>query len=465
MKTIDLPVEVQTDEPTKAVQIRQHQEAGQALSASQITEKLRFIRQVMKENMTEGTDYGKVPGCGDKPGLFQPGAQKLSMTFQLNPEVREEVITDYPNLHRGYRFVVRVSNGNKFAEGVGECSTLESKYRFRSADRTCPHCHKPAIIIGKEEYGGGFLCYKKKGGCGSKFADNDPAIVSQPMGKVEHDNPPDHWNTTQKMGFKRAFVHAIINATNTSELWSQDLEDLASNGITKEEPRSSNTRNLTGGNHNLGASVAGLGPAQTARVGMTPMKQPDARTVSPSGVAATAKHRDRMLELLVPIHGQEGLLNYARAKSFILPSESGEGLGDIPLRYVPIDERQLNLMKADIELFYEGAGDDKPPFVNPEPDQDTGKSTSFVKREDPGVGGWRDALITFGKHKGKTLGQLERNSLAWYCRSIKASATYTNKTTRKEVQKSQQQMTQDIAFRKSLDAAMAELGITDGGEQ
>lgn len=242
----------------------------------------------------------------------------------------------------------------------------------------------------------------------------------------------------------------------------------------EKAPKSSNTRNLTGGNHNLGAS-GGSGPAgrSLGSEGSRPAERPQptqapARTVSPSGAAATAKHRDLMLELLVPIHGQEGLLNYARAKSFILPSESGEGLGDIPLRYVPIDERQLNLMKADIELFYEGAGDDKPPFVNPEPKQDTGKSTTFVKREVsqyPSVGGWRDALITFGKHKGKTLGQLERNSLAWYCRSIKASATYTNKTTGKEVQKSQQQMSQDIAFRKSLDAAMAELGITDGGEQ
>jgi len=184
--------------------------------------------------MSEGQDYGKVPGCGDKPGLFQPGAQKLSMMFQLNPCVQQEIVTDYPNFHRGYRLVVRVTNGNKFADGVGECSTMEAKYRYRNGSRKCPACGKETIIKGKEEFGGGWLCFPKKGGCGWKCVDGSAeakSLISQETGKVEHDNPADFWNTVRKMAFKRAFVHGIINATNTSELWSQDLEDLAANGV------------------------------------------------------------------------------------------------------------------------------------------------------------------------------------------------------------------------------------------
>jgi hypothetical protein len=42
----------------------------------------------------------------------------------------------------------------------------------------CPVCGKYAIIKGKEEYGGGWLCYKAKGGCGAKFT-VDPATVNQ----------------------------------------------------------------------------------------------------------------------------------------------------------------------------------------------------------------------------------------------------------------------------------------------
>ncbi len=42
----------------------------------------------------------------------------------------------------------------------------------------CPVCGKDAIIQGKPEYGGGWLCYKAKGGCGAKFA-TDPASVQE----------------------------------------------------------------------------------------------------------------------------------------------------------------------------------------------------------------------------------------------------------------------------------------------
>lgn len=224
---------------SNAVAIRESREvavSAQPLSSSQVLAGLNAIRGVMKDCMVEKQDYGKVPGCGDKPGLFQPGAQKLSMMFQLNPEVREEVITDYPNFHRGYRLIVRVTNGLKFADGVGECSTMESRYRYRNASPKCPSCGKETVIKGKAEYGGGWVCYGKKGGCGSKWADGteQAKTFESDGGKTENENPADCWNTVRKMAFKRAFVHAIINATNTSELWSQDLEDLAANGMTPE---------------------------------------------------------------------------------------------------------------------------------------------------------------------------------------------------------------------------------------
>jgi hypothetical protein len=218
--------------------VQQYKPEQGPLSVAQVSAGLKAIHEVMRDCMTEGQDYGKVPGCGDKPGLFQPGAQKLSMMFQLNPAVQAEVVTDYPNFHRGYRLVVRVVSGGKFAEGVGECSTMESKYRYRNAGKKCPECGKETIIKGKEQYGGGWLCFEKKGGCGWKCNDGTPAaaaLQSQDSGKVEHDNPADFWNTVRKMAFKRAFVHAIINATNTSELWSQDLEDLAANGVVGQD--------------------------------------------------------------------------------------------------------------------------------------------------------------------------------------------------------------------------------------
>lgn len=222
------------DQKQNAVAVR---ESG-PLSVNQVKAGLQAINEVMANCMKEGQDYGKIPGCGEKPGLFQPGAQKLSMMFQLNPEVRQEVITDYPNFHRGYRMTVRVTNGAKFADGVGECSTMESRYRYRSGGKKCPECGKETVLKSKKP-GEGYFCWAKKGGCGAQIAINSPAfhaIEAQDTGKVENENPADFWNTARKMAFKRGFVHAIINATNTSELWSQDLEDLAANGVMGTTP-------------------------------------------------------------------------------------------------------------------------------------------------------------------------------------------------------------------------------------
>ncbi|KKM07766.1 hypothetical protein LCGC14_1730650 [marine sediment metagenome] len=43
----------------------------------------------------------------------------------------------------------------------------------------CPECGQPTIIKGKEEWGGGWVCWKKEGGCGAKF-DSDPSAQSPP---------------------------------------------------------------------------------------------------------------------------------------------------------------------------------------------------------------------------------------------------------------------------------------------
>lgn len=49
-----------------------------------------------------------------------------------------------------------------------------------SSAMICPACGKPAIIKSKAEYGGGWICFEKKGGCGRKFKDGDPDIASVP---------------------------------------------------------------------------------------------------------------------------------------------------------------------------------------------------------------------------------------------------------------------------------------------
>lgn len=194
---------------------------GRKAAIDDLLNKVALVQEVMAKVMHEGEHYGKIPGCGDKPALLKAGAEKLGMTFRIRPtfQINER---DLGRGHREYSIVCTLSDGT---QGVGSCSTMESKYRYRGGERTCPKCGKATIIKGKKEYGGGFLCFEKKGGCGAKFNDDDAAITGQQIGKVEHDNPADFYNTCLKMGKKRAHVDAIITATACSDIFTQDVEE------------------------------------------------------------------------------------------------------------------------------------------------------------------------------------------------------------------------------------------------
>lgn len=61
-----------------------------------------------------------------------------------------------------------------------EGTPAEEMGRVVSPDVVCPKCGKPAIIKGRMEFGGGWVCYKKKGGCGAKWTDAEWAIVNAP---------------------------------------------------------------------------------------------------------------------------------------------------------------------------------------------------------------------------------------------------------------------------------------------
>jgi ssDNA-binding Zn-finger/Zn-ribbon topoisomerase 1 len=186
-----------------------------------------LIQDVMKSVMRENEHYGKIPGCGDKPTLLQPGAQKLIMTFRLVPDPEVTVI-DLPNEHREYRVKVNLTtqNGIFLGAGVGSCTTMEGKFRYRKADLACPECGKATIIKGKAEFGGGWLCYKNKGGCGKKWTDEENPFKGINLDRVEHDNPADYYNTCEKMAYKRALVSATLTVTAASDIFTQDIEDM-----------------------------------------------------------------------------------------------------------------------------------------------------------------------------------------------------------------------------------------------
>lgn len=103
------------------------------LTPQEVLGRVALVQQVMGSVMKNDEHYGKIPGCGDKPTLLQPGAQVLAMTFQLAPEY-EVIRTDLGGGHREetVKCWLISAAGTRVGMGIGCCSTMESKYRYRT---------------------------------------------------------------------------------------------------------------------------------------------------------------------------------------------------------------------------------------------------------------------------------------------------------------------------------------------
>jgi hypothetical protein len=201
------------------------------LTVAEIVEQKDKIKQVMDAVMTQGVHYGLIPGVRN-PSLFKPGAEAINVALRLAPHYDSEKIWH----EDGHLTVVakctlkHIPTDLTIATGEGLCTTKENRYAYRQGERLCPACGEPAIIKGKAEYGGGWVCFKKKGGCGAKFDDDDTAITSQEVGKIANPDIADLYNTVLKMADKRALIAAVLNGTAASDVFTQDVEDQPSSG-------------------------------------------------------------------------------------------------------------------------------------------------------------------------------------------------------------------------------------------
>jgi hypothetical protein len=185
------------------------------LSIEQVIEHVHLVHEVMKRVMQKNEHYGIIPGT-DKPTLLKPGAEKLCLTFRLGP--RYEIINASERPFRSYTVkctLFHIPTGQFVAEGVGSCTSGEVKYRYRSetTGETVPKDYwkdRDPKHLGGTQYkprkkDGQWLIYET----------------------VENENPEDLDNTLVKMACKRALVAATLNATAASDIFTQDLEDMA----------------------------------------------------------------------------------------------------------------------------------------------------------------------------------------------------------------------------------------------
>jgi hypothetical protein len=193
------------------------------LTVDEMVYQLDKIHDLQKRVMKEGIHYGKIEGI-DKPTLYQPGAQTLLLTFKLDPQFEHvrDVEGDHLTIYSKCTIWSTVT-GKRLGSADASCSSRESRFSLRQGSRKCPNCGKESIIKGKAEYGGGFICWQKKDGCGAKFRDNDPQIVGQSTEMVEIPNVRDTWNAVIKQANIRALRSAVLNVTAASDIFTVDM--------------------------------------------------------------------------------------------------------------------------------------------------------------------------------------------------------------------------------------------------
>lgn len=170
-----------------------------------VSQRVQLVQQIYRSIMHDGTHYGKIPGCGDKPTLLKAGSEQLLMTFKL--AVRPEVLDlSTPDCAR-YRVTVHITHaptGNYLGSGLGECSSDELKYKWRAA--VCKEEWDAAPVERRR------LVYKN----GARGA----YTVQQVRQEIA-----DVANTVLKMAKKRAQIDATLTVTAASDIFTQDIED------------------------------------------------------------------------------------------------------------------------------------------------------------------------------------------------------------------------------------------------
>lgn len=172
---------------TEAVVVYQANKAE--LEISDIIAQVQKIQGVMQAVMKVNEHYGIIPGTGGKPTLLKPGAEKLCLTFRLDPQYEVVQPTEEKDFiaYTVKCTLYHIPSGQRIASGVGACNSREKKYAFKRGEPVA--------------------------------------------------NPWENQNTLMKMAAKRALVAAVLNGTAASDIFTQDLEDMDVGQVQHQDMR------------------------------------------------------------------------------------------------------------------------------------------------------------------------------------------------------------------------------------
>jgi ribosomal protein L7/L12 len=178
------------------------------VDVSKVAETLGRINQfqaIVQSTLKKDQDYGVIAGT-QKPTLLKPGAEKILMLMGMTSEYEiTEKVEDYEKDIFAYTMKCMLyNNGQKITEGVGSCNSKEDKYRWR-------WINEDDLPLGTDK-----MTLKSK--------TNNYGKVKY---RIENDDICSQVNTILKMAKKRAQIDATLTVGSLSEIFTQDLEDLA----------------------------------------------------------------------------------------------------------------------------------------------------------------------------------------------------------------------------------------------
>lgn len=172
--------------------------------------KVKTLQSTLKNILTENHDYGKIQGCGDKPTLLKPGAEKILMALSITSSYELVEHTESFEDKGFFAYTVKctlLKNGQKITEGLGHANSKEKKwaYEFVYEKDLPPGTDKELLKKKKiESAKGTFYKYEIEADANSKA------------------------NTILKMAKKRAQIDAVLTVASLSEIFTQDFDDLPS---------------------------------------------------------------------------------------------------------------------------------------------------------------------------------------------------------------------------------------------
>lgn len=392
-------------EPTQAIARREPMAVSTPMSVQEIVGQVALIQEVMKSVMKEGEHFGKIPGCGDKPALLKAGAEKLGMTFRLAPTFDVSRL-DGASGHREYQ-VICTLNGRH--QGVGTCSTMEGKYRYRTGPKKPIGKPVPKAYWDMRQSDPG-KAQALLGGKGFSTMKDDTGqwVICEQGERVEHDNPADYYNTVLKMAKKRAHVDAVLTATAASDCFIQDLDEMVADGVLEAAPE------------------AKAAPRAT-------------QTVKQAAPATTAGKPFKSKEVLIKLlsKNEEAALRVLREEGVLMPNET---LADYPEDKLPINAEQMNNLLNAVQEEADGQqGSEGEP--SGEYDIDPGEQPA-----------WKSHKFHFGALKGKTLGEFaaeDSKKLYGWAKNYNPSVDRDGKP--------KQASADDMALRDALDECLAHM--------